>query len=136
MSVLPFFSCSKCVRARMVSLPRPVSYARAISSDSSRKPPVGKSGAGISFISSGSGMRGFSSTATTASMASPGLCGGMFVARPTAMPDAPLISRFGKRPGSSSGSLSVSSKLNTNGTVSRSMSRSSCSAAPVMRASV
>ena len=120
----------------MVSLPRPVSYARRISSDASRKPPVGKSGAGKMRISSSSGMRGFSIMAMTASIASAGLCGGMFVASPTAIPDAPLMSRFGNRPGSSSGSLVVSSKLNTNGTVSRSMSRSSCAAASVMRASV
>ena len=35
---------------------------------------------------------------------SPRLCGGMFVAMPTAMPDEPLTSRFGKRDGSTSGS--------------------------------
>ena len=32
------------------------------------------------------------------------LCGGMFVAMPTAMPDEPLTSRFGKRAGRTSGS--------------------------------
>ena len=37
---------------------------------------------------------------------SPRLCGGMFVAMPTAMPAEPLTSRFGKRAGSTSGSFS------------------------------
>ena len=54
---------------------------------------------------------GSSIMATAASMASPGLWGGMLVARPTAMPAAPLISRFGNRPGSRSGSFRVSSKF-------------------------
>ena len=39
-----------------------------------------------------------------ASMTSPRLCGGMFVAMPTAMPWLPLTSRFGKRAGSTLGS--------------------------------
>ena len=60
----------------------------------------------------------------------------MAVARPTAMPFAPFTSRFGKRPGSTSGSFSVSSKLRLNFTVSLSMSRSSSSASGVILASV
>ena len=48
---------------------------------------------------------------TTPSMASPRLCGGMFVAMPTAMPCEPLTRRFGKRAGSTAGCISVSSKL-------------------------
>ena len=40
---------------------------------------------------------------------SPRLCGGMFVAMPTAMPDEPLISRFGTRVGSTTGSCSLPS---------------------------
>ena len=39
------------------------------------------------------------------------LCGGMFVAMPTAIPDEPLISRFGTRAGSTSGSCVLSSKF-------------------------
>ena len=37
------------------------------------------------------------------------LCGGMFVAIPTAMPVAPLISRFGMRDGNTTGSVRVPS---------------------------
>ncbi len=37
------------------------------------------------------------------------LCGGMFVAMPTAMPVLPLTSRFGTREGSTIGSLFVPS---------------------------
>ena len=47
---------------------------------------------------------GSSMKATTASMTSRRLCGGMFVAMPTAIPDEPLTSRFGKRAGSTTGS--------------------------------
>ena len=39
-----------------------------------------------------------------ASITSPMLWGGTFVAIPTAMPWDPLTSRFGKRPGSTTGS--------------------------------
>ncbi len=41
-----------------------------------------------------------------ASMTSPRLCGGMFVAMPTAMPPEPLTSRFGNFAGSTDGSCS------------------------------
>ena len=37
------------------------------------------------------------------------LCGGMLVAMPTAIPDEPLIKRFGTRVGKTVGSVSVSS---------------------------
>ena len=47
--------------------------------------------------------------ATTASIVSRRLCGGMFVAMPTAMPDEPLTSRFGKRAGRTAGSWRDSS---------------------------
>ena len=40
---------------------------------------------------------------TTASITSPRLCGGMFVAIPTAMPLEPFTSRFGNRLGSTAG---------------------------------
>ena len=39
------------------------------------------------------------------------LCGGMFVAMPTAIPGEPLASRFGKRAGSTTGSVTEPSKL-------------------------
>ena len=99
-------------------------------------PPVGKSGPGTSFINSSSEMSGLSICAAVASMISRRLCGGMLVARPTAMPLAPLTNRFGKLAGSMSGSLRVSSKLSRKGTVSLSMSRSISTASGVMRASV
>ena len=41
-----------------------------------------------------------------AAQISPALCGGIEVAMPTAMPAAPLASRFGNAPGSTIGSLS------------------------------
>ena len=57
-----------------------------------------------------------------ASTISPRLCGGMFVAMPTAIPDEPFISRFGSFDGSTTGSLSEPSKLSTKSTVSSSTS--------------
>ena len=48
-------------------------------------------------------------TIRQASMTSPRLCGGMFVAMPTAMPEEPLTSRFGYFAGSTAGSRSVPS---------------------------
>ncbi len=77
------------------------------------KPPDGKSGPGIAFRSA----RNFASfesprpsiVAITPSMTSRMLCGGMFVAMPTAMPADPFTSRFGKVVGSTVGSSVVSS---------------------------
>ena len=48
---------------------------------------------------------GLSIRCSVASMTSRRLCGGMFVAMPTAMPPPPFTNRFGKRAGSTSGSL-------------------------------
>ena len=48
---------------------------------------------------------GLSSDQTTAAATSRRLCGGMFVAIPTAIPDEPLTSRFGIRAGSTVGSV-------------------------------
>ncbi len=67
-------------------------------------PPVGKSGPLMCFISPSIVICGSSMNATMASMTSRRLCGGMFVAMPTAMPVEPLTSRFGKRDGRTSGS--------------------------------
>ena len=72
-------------------------------------PPVGKSGALMWRIRPSTSMLGSSIVATTASMTSPTLCGGMFVAMPTAMPDEPLMRRFGTRAGSTTGSVRRSS---------------------------
>ena len=69
-------------------------------------PPVGKSGPGtISHQLLDGRCRACPSAPATASMTSPRLCGGMLVAMPTAMPPAPLTSRFGKRAGRTTGSL-------------------------------
>ena len=72
---------------------------------STSTPPVGKSGPGMwrsrsAVVALGSAIR-----ARAASHTSPALCGGMEVAMPTAMPAAPLASRLGKPPGSTTGSL-------------------------------
>ncbi len=66
----------------------------------------------------------------TPSITSPRLCGGMFVAMPTAMPVEPLTSRFGYVAGNTVGSVVVSSKFGTKSTVflSRSSIRLSASA--------
>ena len=77
--------------------------------------------------------------ATAPSIVSARLCVGMFVAKPTAMPDAPLTSRLGKRPGTISGSFKVSSKLQPQRTISSSglpMSFNSSMASGVSRHSV
>ena len=66
--------------------------------------PVGKSGPLTCFISLSTEMSGSSIIAMIASATSPRLCGGMFVAMPTAIPDEPLTSRFGKRAGRTDGS--------------------------------
>jgi hypothetical protein len=76
-------------------------------------PPVGKSGPGIAFRTAFS-RDSFvcprcSTTATTPSITSRMLCGGMFVAIPTAMPDDPLTRRFGNVVGRTVGSSVVSS---------------------------
>ncbi len=72
-------------------------------------PPVGKSGPLMCCISPPTSMSGSSMKAMTASIASVRLCGGMFVAMPTAIPVEPLTSRFGKRAGSTTGSWRDSS---------------------------
>ncbi len=81
--------------ARTIRPPRPVSNAARMPERPRIMPPVGKSGPGTICISSSSEMAGFSIRARVASMISLGLCGGMLVAMPTAMPLAPLTSRLG-----------------------------------------
>ena len=72
-------------------------------------PAVGKSGAGMSLISSSTAQCGCASRCRQASTTSPRLCGGMLVAMPTAIPEEPLTSRFGTRDGSTAGSRSLPS---------------------------
>ena len=98
-----------CARARITIRPRPVRYASRIPERPTTMPPVGKSGPLRCFIRSSTFASGLSISWTTASIVSVRLCGGMFVAMPTAIPVDPLTSRFGKRDGSDSGSLRDSS---------------------------
>ena len=100
---------SKCTLARMMTEPRPVSKAERMPERPRISAPVGKSGPGMIAISSAVPMRGSSISAMVASITSPRLCGGMFVAMPTAMPPAPLTRRFGKRAGRTVGSCMESS---------------------------
>ena len=99
-------------------------------------PRVGKSGPLMYSIRSASSASGFSRMQTQALMTSVRLCGGIFVAMPTAMPLEPLTSRFGKRDGSTRGSFLDSSKFGSQATVSLSMSRSISLQSFDMRASV
>jgi hypothetical protein len=72
-------------------------------------PPVGKSGPLTISHSSASETLESSSTVLSALQTSRRLCGGSEVAMPTAMPSEPLQSRFGKRPGSTTGCIRVPS---------------------------
>ncbi len=72
-------------------------------------PAVGKSGAGTSSISSSPDSCGLASSARQAFAVSVRLCGGMLVAMPTAIPELPFTSRFGRREGSTDGSISLPS---------------------------
>ena len=70
---------------------------------------LGSPGPGTISMILASGVAGLRIRATVASMISVRLCGGTLVAMPTAMPEDPLISRFGTRVGRTSGSCSLSS---------------------------
>ena len=74
--------------------------------------------------------------ATTPSITSFKLCGGIFVATPTAIPEVPLTSKFGNLPGSIAGSFNVSSKFKIQRTVFLSKSLSISIASGVNFASV
>ena len=65
----------------------------------------GSPGPGTIWHSSSIVISGLSRWARHASMTSPRLCGGMLVAMPTAMPPAPLTSRFGNLAGRTDGLL-------------------------------
>ena len=69
-------------------------------------PAVGKSGPGKTSKSSSTEISGLSIIRRQASVTSVKLCGGMFVAIPTAIPEDPLTSRLGTRVGNTEGSLS------------------------------
>ena len=109
MAFRPPRSSSTCARARMTMRPRPVRYASRIPDLPMMIAPVGKSGPFTCFMRSSTFTSGLSMSSTIASTASPSLCGGMFVAMPTAMPAEPFTSRFGKRAGRTEGSRRDSS---------------------------
>ena len=86
--------------------PFPVVYALLAPLLPSIKPPVGKSGPGIISHSSFMSVSGLSMSRIQASVTSERLWGGIFVAIPTAIPPAPLTSKFGNSAGKTIGSLS------------------------------
>ena len=102
---------------RIVIEPLPVSYAFLIPELPSIIPPVGKSGPLTYSISPKVSISWLSIYATQPSITSPKLCGGIFVAIPTAIPIEPLTSILGNLLGNTLGSLLVSSKLSSISTV-------------------
>ncbi len=117
----PFRLVSTAVRARMTIDPRPVVYACRMPSRPTMEPAVGKSGPGISRTScfsfspreigaSPSALRCVCAISQMQpSITSRRLCGGTFVAMPTAMPADPFTRRFGNGAGRTIGSSVVSS---------------------------
>ncbi len=106
----------------ILTLPLPVSYALFIPSKPRAFPAVGKSGPFMCFIKSFVSHSGFSIISIKPLITSERLCGGIFVAIPTAIPSEPFTRRFGKTAGRTAGSFSVSSKLFVQATVSFSRS--------------
>ena len=72
-------------------------------------PPVGKSGPDMCLISSSIDILGLLIKLTQPLITSVKLCGGIFVAIPTAIPEEPLTSRFGIFVGKTSGICSLPS---------------------------
>ena len=119
--LLPFAMASILVTARTTIFPLPVRYASLIPLVPRIVAPVGKSGPFTIFIMSSMVVSLFSIWSsmilTTAPMTSFKLCGGIFVAIPTAIPEVPFTRRFGNLAGSTTGSFSVSSKFGSKSTV-------------------
>ena len=105
----PLGACSNVWRARTTIRPCPVAYAALMPAVPMINPPVGKSGPLTNESRSSPVASGFSMRCFTPLVISRRLCGGMFVVMPTAMPVAPLTSRFGSRAGRTSGCSSVPS---------------------------
>jgi hypothetical protein len=106
----PRASSSTVQRARTRRLPRPDSYTARMSSARRlcvrrREGPV----PGICSSSSSMSIFGLRMVATTAPAISRRLCGGMSVAMPTPMPDAPFARSIGSRAGRSFGSWNAPS---------------------------
>ena len=89
--------------------PLPVVYASFIPSFPKIVAPVGKSGPFIISINSSIVVSGLSITFIIPSITSDQLCGGMFVAIPTAIPDEPFTNNAGILAGKTVGSCSLSS---------------------------
>ena len=100
-----FFSVDSCTTLPLIfTEPRPSLYASKIPLRPIIAPPVGKSGPGKTFIISAKDVSGLSIIRFSASEISERLCGAIFVAIPTAIPDEPLTKRPGRRPGRTEGS--------------------------------
>jgi len=88
--------------------PRPVLYASSIPFRPTINPPVGKSGpltCSLTALNNSSFVAfGFSKAYKIAFVTSLKLCGGIFVAIPTAIPLEPLTKRFGILAGKTVGS--------------------------------
>ena len=80
--------------------------------------PVGKSGPFTILSNSESSHKGLSIKKFTASQISAGLCGGIFVAIPTAIPEPPFINKLGNLAGRTTGSFKDPSKFSSKSTVS------------------
>jgi hypothetical protein len=80
---------------------------RSVARSETILPPSGKSGPFTRSSNCATEESVFSIRNTQARSTSAMLCGGMFVAIPTAMPDVPLTSRFGNWAGSTTGSRFV-----------------------------
>ena len=104
MRVSPRRPSSISATARILMEPRPCVYTSLIPCFPRITAPVGKSGPFTIFMRSAGRASGCSSTWIAASTTSRRLCGGMFVAMPTAIPPPPFTSRFGNRAGSTTGS--------------------------------
>ena len=104
-SLSEFFpNCIISALDRIIMLPRPVLKASLIPPLPIINPAVGKSGPGIISIISSKVRSGLSIKALHAFITSPGLCGGMLVAIPTAIPPAPFTSILGNSAGKTDGS--------------------------------
>ena len=90
-------------------LPLPVSYIEFSPAVPEIIAPVGKSGPLTILWSCFDVVSGSSTKRRVASIISPKLWGGMFVAIPTAIPLAPLTNMFGNLDGRNFGSVNVSS---------------------------
>ena len=114
---LPLLISSISASALTVIFPLPVVYACLIASLPRIIPPVGKSGPFIICINCSSVTLSSSIIFTIPFITSVRLCGGIFVAIPTAIPDEPFIRSAGILAGKTAGSWSLSSKLGIKSTV-------------------